>query len=418
MVGAGLVLWLLAAARRRGLREALGYRPLALALLSVAVTLASGPIDNAWHLAFGRDAVIWSPPHVFGILGTAGLGVALLAELSRRPGRFAMLLRPLVGGLVLAAFNFLVIEYEADVPQFDPLWYLPVLSGLAAFALGLIQLIDGQRFAAGKAAAAHLGFVAAVAALLLALGYDAPELPLLLGPALVLDVPAGRLPLLGRALLFELVLFGLYVLNFDALGSGVRIDSVDVAAGFPIGLALTTVVLLALRVDQGVRLSGGRTATATGLLLLLALLVVPSSALAHDPGQGPDRGTMTLVAESRGHELSLRARPSRCQDLRGGQLVARRAGQELRAPLVERGCRFRGRLRVSGDGRWLSMPTCDAERGRSSPGCRSRLATGRTRPAGATATPISASNEAAALPSWSAAWSFTGWPWPSWSDWD
>lgn len=40
---------------------------LALALLSVAVTLASGPIDNAWHIAFGRDSVIWSAPHILGI---------------------------------------------------------------------------------------------------------------------------------------------------------------------------------------------------------------------------------------------------------------------------------------------------------------------------------------------------------------
>lgn len=82
--GWALALWAGLAARAVGWRAALAHPPLALAVVAVVATLASGPIDNAWHEAFGRDAVIWSPPHMLGIVGTAGLAAALLVELSGR----------------------------------------------------------------------------------------------------------------------------------------------------------------------------------------------------------------------------------------------------------------------------------------------------------------------------------------------
>src|SRR5919108_2598444 len=73
LAGAALVAWALLFARRNGMRAILGQKALLLALLSVAVTLGAGPVDNAWHLAFGRDAVLWSPPHVLGAIGSAAV---------------------------------------------------------------------------------------------------------------------------------------------------------------------------------------------------------------------------------------------------------------------------------------------------------------------------------------------------------
>jgi hypothetical protein len=43
------------------------------------VTLAALPIDAAWHAAFGRDAVLWSPPHMLAIFGSLALLVGFLA---------------------------------------------------------------------------------------------------------------------------------------------------------------------------------------------------------------------------------------------------------------------------------------------------------------------------------------------------
>lgn len=68
--GAALVAWAIVA-RERGAALRLG-------LLGVGVTLASGPVDNAWHEAFGRDAVVWSPPHMLGVAGTIAIAAALL----------------------------------------------------------------------------------------------------------------------------------------------------------------------------------------------------------------------------------------------------------------------------------------------------------------------------------------------------
>jgi hypothetical protein len=84
LAGGALGLWLAVVIRSYGLHAVRRQRPLLLALIGVAATLASAPMDNAWHVAFGRDTVIWSPPHALGIVGTATLGVAVLLELDVR----------------------------------------------------------------------------------------------------------------------------------------------------------------------------------------------------------------------------------------------------------------------------------------------------------------------------------------------
>jgi hypothetical protein len=156
VAGVALSMWALAAARDRGLAVVWRHKPLALALLSVAVTLASGPIDNAWHAAFGRDSVIWSPPHMLGIAGTLALGAALLAELARRSERWARAMTVVAGALVLASAAFATIEYDTDVPQFDEVFYLPVLGFGTAIGLTLVRIATDARWGATLSTAAGM----------------------------------------------------------------------------------------------------------------------------------------------------------------------------------------------------------------------------------------------------------------------
>src|SRR4029453_8623934 len=53
--------------------------PLLLAAAGGTVTLAALPVDAAWHASFGRDAVLWSPPHMLAVFGSLALLVGLLA---------------------------------------------------------------------------------------------------------------------------------------------------------------------------------------------------------------------------------------------------------------------------------------------------------------------------------------------------
>ncbi|MDR7543438.1 MAG: hypothetical protein QN120_04215 [Armatimonadota bacterium] len=96
---------------------------------------------------------------------------------------------------------------------------------------------------------------------------------------------------------------------------------------------------------------------AAALVVLGALTLAQTSALAHDPGQGEDVGQVRLVAVRRGTTIHLvgevlaRNDPVRPSPRR---LAARRAGQTLYAPLRQLDARrFEGRLDVPEAGRWF-----------------------------------------------------------------
>jgi hypothetical protein len=353
LAGGALAVWAGLAARRLGLSAALRHPPLALALASVALTLASGPIDNAWHLAFGRDAVIWSAPHMLGIVGTAGLAAAVLLEVAGSPGRWAAL-QPVAGALLLAALAFLVVEYETDVPQFDAVWYLPVLATGSALALGTVRLLGRRRWSASAAAAVHLALISGVALFLLALGFDAPQLPLLVVPAAALDVSTRRgSPMFVRAVVYVAALYAAYVPLVDGVGDGVYLDAGDVLLGLPVAMAGVWLLFAALTAPAPRWAEAAWRALATALVL--SALVAAAPALAHDPGQGPDAGAAALEARADGRLVRLDARLLRpdCRRFARAAIVARRAGRTRRAPMVRRGCRFSGRLRPDQRGRWF-----------------------------------------------------------------
>jgi hypothetical protein len=353
VAGAALSVWALLAVRERGLAAVWRHRPLALALISVAVTLASGPIDNAWHVAFGRDAVIWSPPHMLGIAGTLGLGAAILAELARRPERWARPLTVVAGALVLASAGFAAVEYDTDVPQFDVAFYLPVLGFASSLALVLVRLASDTRWGATVAALVYTGFIAAVGGLLLVLDFSAPSLPLLLAAAPIVDLAATRRwhPAL-TATVFTLALHAAYVPVRNLIGDGVRFEATDVVAG----AGLTWVATLAVfAVAGGWRPVRRQSAAGVAAAALTAALVVSPSAYAHDPGQGDDAGTvdMRVELEARRAFVTAALPAGECGSTTPRAVVARRGGETLRGPLAKSGCRLTGSITLPERGRWF-----------------------------------------------------------------
>lgn len=355
--GAALTLWAWVVTHQHGISAVWRHKPLTLALLSVAVTLASGPIDNAWHAAFGRDAVIWSPPHMLGITGTLALGAAILAELAGRPEPWARPLTAIAGALVLASAGFATVEYDTDVPQFDEVFYLPVLGFAAGVGLVLVRVASDGRWAATSSAAVYTAFIAAVGGFLAVVDFPPPALPLLVLPAVAVDAAARRRwhPAL-TATMYTLALHAAYVPVRNLLGDGVRFDAADVLVGAALTW-LATLVVFAVAAGARVtprRPSRGAPAAAAAASILLVLLVAPV-ALAHDPGQGEDAGSVAVrvaVAEGRA-TLTAELPQAVCGATQPTAVVARRAGQTLRAALTKRGCRLHGALAIPERGRWF-----------------------------------------------------------------
>ena len=348
-IGLALTSWVAATARRIGVRGAFARPGVRLAAISVVVTVVSGPIDDVWHRAFGRDAVIWSPPHLLGIAGTMVLGAVLLPEAARRGRAWSAS----AGALVLAAANFVVVEYDTDVPQFGSVWYLPVLALASSIAFALVRVTTPRPWRAGEAAAAQLVFVLLTGAFLLSRGFDPPALPLLLGPALALDLAARRgWPAPRQTAAFVAALFAAYVPVRNWLGAGVELDAGDVLVGLPLAYFAALPFLLLASDRSAAR--GARAAAAAAVVAALPLLA-PAAAVAHDPGQGEDAGSARLVVAAKDYRLTVSGALNRktCPDLRSGALVARRAGVERRAPLRLADCAFRGAVSVDARGRWF-----------------------------------------------------------------
>src|SRR4051812_24096359 len=173
VAGTALAAWAGWQVHTRGTRVLREDRAVVLALLSVGVTLGAAPIDNFWHVSFGRDAVIWSPPHVLGILGLLALSVSLIVLVSSRDARWVGPVKAALGGSALTAATFLCVEYETDVPQFSERYYLPVLTLVTLATFVLLGLANPGPWTATKAAVVHFVLVALAAVFLLAVGWDA-----------------------------------------------------------------------------------------------------------------------------------------------------------------------------------------------------------------------------------------------------
>ena len=72
----------------------------ALSALGTLVILLAVPVDLAWHEVFGKDVLVWSPPHMQGIVGGAVAAFGMLFAVAAQKGRGAFA-RPVVWHAVI-----------------------------------------------------------------------------------------------------------------------------------------------------------------------------------------------------------------------------------------------------------------------------------------------------------------------------
>jgi hypothetical protein len=181
----------------------------------------------------------------------------------------------------------------------------------------------------------------------------APLVPLLVVPAIALDLTADRVrrPLVAAALTTSL--FAAYLPYLNWIKSDLFLDLGDVLVGLPLAF-LGSLLALTLTSPPQARSPriGGLAGAAAALLLLL-----PGSALGHDPGQGDELTTASVTARTTGETGSLTVDLSgsgHCTDLAPVRLTARRAGDTVTAPLERRGeCGFAGSVDLPERGRWF-----------------------------------------------------------------
>ncbi|MTD47429.1 hypothetical protein GKE82_24815 [Conexibacter sp. W3-3-2] len=329
---------------------------LRIGLLTLIGALLSGPLDNAWHEAFGRDSVLWSPPHMLGIVGSLGLAYIMLLHLSTTPQHHRVL-GAATAGLVVAAAAFSVAEYETDVPQFAPVWYPIVLAFAATVALRLITNTTTARWAATNAAAVQSVFVAVTGALLLGLGYDAPWFSLMLAPGLAIDLGVRRRWGYARCAGAITLAVVLVVMPLREIAGGVGLTASDIG---PAAAGVYVTSLLALWLADGApRRRGGLLTAATALALLL-----PGAAYAHDPGQGNPAGTVAWRAQTTRQDVTATVRADALCGRTPARLVARRGGRLIRGSDLRGDCRRTGRLNLDRAGRWFLYLEIDAPDGR------------------------------------------------------
>lgn len=336
------------------LRATLRQRPLLLGLLGAVVTPISAPIDDYWHTAFGRDSILWSPPHMLGVVGIFALVSAALLRLSQMPGRASRWLTLFGSGAMVATLLALVFEYESDVPQFPVVWYLPLLTLLAALAFGLCYTVSGERWLAAKAAAVYTALMLLVILVLKGLDHSTPIVPLIFLPALAFDLAAQRRwPRAIWAALFALAVYATYAPYLNLLLDGIYLTPRDLLLGLPIAILAGWLALAMTGSGEG-RVPRRMLAA---VLAIMAVGLLAAPALAHDPGQGEEVGQMSMRVTQTAGEIRLEAQVlgvDDCSTLAPLQLTARRAGKALRAILEANGqCRFTGELTLLERGRWF-----------------------------------------------------------------
>ncbi len=323
-VGMVLASWVVVTfMRTRSVRATVTAPGLSLAVAAGAATALAAPADAAWHAAFGRDSVLWSPPHLLSVIGTAALLVAALIGVGERPRALRI---GLAAGL-LGAAQVLVLEYDTNVPQFAEWLYVPllVLTGLGA-AWVARSLVGGPR-AVTWILGAYVTFRVVVFLALAVPGWLAPDFPLALLGLAVLDVPerVGRLrwPLAGVAIAILQIVASAADLSSVQFGSSV--------IGALATVSVLVVVVLVLVVPRKVL-----SASALVLVVLGTPFWTAEQARAHDPGQGPQIGTAELAATGDGAgNLRVSVTNARVSDdsLAPVRLLVRRAGRTVNGAL-------------------------------------------------------------------------------------
>ncbi len=343
VVGLGVAVWgFRVLAETRSLRASLGQSPLLAAGLGALGVLVAAPIDAFWHEASGRDAVLWSPPHMLVVLASTALVLGVLAGL---PGR-ARSLRAMAGVLMLANAVAVVFEFEADVPQFSEVLYLPLLLIVGLAAVWVLRDVVPLRVPVVAVVLGYAGLRLAIAGGLLAMGRSAPDLPIAVLGLAAFDLPLRRTS--SRVAAAAVATAGL------AWGASAS----SLASPVSSAVAVTAVPVIVLGILSLLLRSRNAVLVAAAVLLGAGaiLTISPEQAEAHDPGQGEPiaRLQLTATADGAGRVALTATADEHCEDLTPSAVVARRAGQTITAELQEDGrCRFQGELRLLSAGRWF-----------------------------------------------------------------
>ena len=356
----GLLSWRSAGWGFHGLRHVLCDQALVLAGMGGLTTLGSAPVDNAWHAAFGRDAVLWSPPHLVAVAGTLALSVGVLAGLRRNTSRGGAMARVGAAVGVIGTLQVPVLEYDSDVPQFSTMWFLPVAAMGVCIAVAVLDDLLPSRWTAAKAALAYTALRIGIVALLSALGFSVTVVPpilvlFLVSGALVRRPRAERLVIIGS--LTPIVWWPFLELQADVTTT---VPLGQLPASVLLGAGAGLVVALIHRdVRPGRPLLRTARVAAVLVVLVLGLGATSERAEAHDPGQGQKVREGQLAVERVEDQAKLTMTiPGDCDGLVAVGTVARRAGQARTGPLeaaVTRNgdCSVVGSVDGLSQGRWF-----------------------------------------------------------------
>ncbi|MCX5302771.1 hypothetical protein OG304_04800 [Streptomyces sp. NBC_00160] len=355
---AALACWGWSKLRRQGLAAAATDPLLRWAAASGAAVGIAAPADAAWHSAFGRDAVLWSPPHLLAIVATFALTATLLRAIMREGG--TGLPAAMGGALVLAAALVPVMEYESDVPQFSTVWFLPVAGMGVTLAVVVLRRFDDHPWAVTRAALLVTAARLLMLPVLAGLGYSTPIVPPVVVVAVAVDVIHRRH---GSAWwLPAAVPLGVhvaYVPLLPLMPHGAAVAAGQIAPSILLGVAGSALVVLAA---EGLPHGSRRITQAGGVAALLGLLfAVPlmnaTPARAHDPGQGAAAGQAQWNAQVRDDSIDVTLTTTG-PALAPTGLIARRAGEELTGRLVvDADGVARGSISLRADRRWFLYAT-------------------------------------------------------------
>jgi hypothetical protein len=341
-VGMAVAGWGLCVLRRLGsLRLTLAQPPLVAAGLGGLGALVAAPIDAAWHQAYGRDAVLFSPPHMLVVLASLALVLGVIAGLPHK----CQTLRWAAGVLLVANALAVLFEYEADVPQFTERLYLPLLIAVGLAVGYVIPRVVPGRFPVTSVVLGYAGLRLIITFSLVALDRSTPDLPIAILGFAVMDFARRAW---SAAVAATAAVSGVAL---AASASGLASPNTEDVALVAVPVLVGCLLILALA-------HWGPVATMPWMFLIgtAAALAPADHASAHDPGQGTPvtRAEMSVQTDtSRRVLLMVRVR-EHCDDLVPRSIVARRAGMIVSGALTARGsCAYAGSLTLPRDGRWF-----------------------------------------------------------------
>ncbi len=349
--------------RRSGGIRGILTGPIGLAVLGTTVVAGSAVADAWWHAAFGRDSVVWSPPHMLGLVGTIALGTGIVLVAGRSVGavgpRAAAALAVAAGVGAVSGWQVLVLEYDTDVPQFSPVWYLPVLAvGLTAGALA-VQASLPQRLL-WPATWVGLAYTAAMGSVIAALGLmdlSGPIVPVILPAMVTADITRRRgWTVIARSGAFVAAVFVVYVPYLRVVSDGVPVTGAQAAGGAVLGVAAAAFTIVLFDPSARWGRPRGSVAAVTMALVSAAVFLVSGSApaQAHDPGQGEEVVPIRLAAQVTDQRVDVTVEFAVAgPGFEPTRVIARRSGRTIEGPLSADAGVWIGRVQLDEPGRWF-----------------------------------------------------------------